>query len=44
MQQLSQNLFFYGKQDNRVQNVSSLHMLGVLTGLCNIVSPMFVDE
>ena len=41
--------FFYGKQDNRVQKVSSLDILSVLTGLCNIVPPppllpMFVDE
>ena len=37
-------LFFYGKQDNRVQKVSSLHILSVLTGLCNTASPTFVDE
>ena len=40
----SVKMFFYGKQDNRVQEVSSLHILGVLIGLCNIVSPTFVEE
>ena len=41
----SVKMFFYGKQDNRVQKVSSLHdILGVLMGLCNIASPTFVDE
>ena len=29
MQRLSQNVFFYGKQDNGVQKVSSLHILSV---------------